>query len=152
MISRKSAVLLLILFITPVIIYLIWPSDESRIRKLFRKGAPAIEREMLDDVMAAVSFNYRDEQGLTYLSVKEGMRKVFQRMDNIKVEYEITGIDVTATTATALLDVRIIASYGTDTGYFMGDAAHPAHLTFFLEKERGGWLVTKAQGMQAAYH
>jgi hypothetical protein len=146
--SRKTIIFLIILILAPVIIYFLWPSDENRIRKLFREGAKAIEQEQIDEVMARVSFNYTDEYGLTYLYVKEVMTRVFQRMDGIKIEYEITGIDIKDTHATAELDIRVIASQGSDTGYAVGDAARPAHMTFTLDKERTTWLVTKAQGLK----
>ena len=145
--SRKSIVLLTILVISPVIIYLVWPSDESRIKKLFREGAKAIEQEKIDVVMAKVSFNYSDEYGLTYLYLKEGMMLLFQRMDGIKVEYEITGVEIKDTLATAELDIRVIASHGNDTGYAVGDAAKPVHVTFSLDKDRTTWLVTKTRGI-----
>jgi hypothetical protein len=146
--SRKTIIFLIILILAPVIIYFLWPSDENRIRKLFREGAKAIEQEQIDEVMARVSFNYTDEYGLTYLYVKEVMTRVFQRMDGIKIEYEITGIDIKDTHATAELDIRVIASQGSDTVYAVGDAARPAHMTFTLDKERTTWLVTKAQGLK----
>ena len=145
--SRKTIISLIILILAPVIIYFLWPSDESRIRKIFREGAKAIEQEKIDEVMARVSFNYTDEYGLTYLYVKEVMTRVFQRMDSIKIEYEITGIDIKDTRATAELDIRVIASQGSDAGYAVGDAARPVHMTFTLEKERTTWLVTKTQGL-----
>ena len=145
--SRKSIVLLTILVISPVIIYLVWPSDESRIKKLFREGAKAIEQEKIDVVMAKVSFNYADEYGLTYLYLKEGMMRLFQRMDGIKVEYEITGIEIKNAIATAELDIRVIATHGKNTGYAVGDASKPAHVTFSLDKDRTTWLVTKTRGI-----
>jgi hypothetical protein len=145
-VSRTSVILLTLLIISPVIIYLLWPSDESRIRKLFREGATAVEQEKIDEVMAKVSFNYTGEHGRTYLAVKEGLMRVFQRMDGIKVEYEITGITIHDTAATAELDIRVIASSGNDTGHIVGDAARPVHMTFFLDKQRTTWLVTKTLG------
>lgn len=149
--SRKTIIFLIILILAPVIIYFLWPSDENRIRKLFREGAKAIEQEKIDEVMARVSFNYTDEYGLTYLYVKEVMTRVFQRMDGIKIEYEITGIDIKDTHATAELDIRVIASQGSDTGYAVGDAARPVHMMFTLDKERTTWLVTKTQGLPLNY-
>ena len=145
--SRKSAFLIALLIMTPVVIYLLWPSDESRIKKLFFQGAHAIEQEKIDDVMAKVSFNYTDEFGLTYLYLKEAMTRVFQRMDHIRVEYEITRIDIREAEAKAELDIRVIATSGSDTGYAVGDAARPLHMTFFLEKERASWLVVKTKGL-----
>jgi hypothetical protein len=145
--SRKAVVFLVALILTPVIVYFLWPSDESRIKKLFREGARAVEQENIDDVMAKVSFNYTDEYGLTYLYLKEAMVRAFQRMDNIKVEYEIIRIDIRDTAATVELDIRVIASHGSDTGYAVGDAARPAHMTFLLDKERTTWLVISTKGL-----
>jgi hypothetical protein len=149
--SKKSLVLLFILVAAPLIIYLIWPSDESRIKKLFREGARAVEKEDLDTAMSKVSYNYRDEYGLSYLYMKELMKSAFQRMKDIKVEYENLKINVSDRTATADMDVRIIATIGDNTGYIMGNLPNPVHLKFTLEKERTTWLVTKTEGLPATY-
>jgi hypothetical protein len=146
-VSRKTIIFLIILIMAPVMIYVLWPSDESRIRKLFRQGAEAVEQEKIDGVMAKVSFNYTDEYGFTYLFIKEGMTKLFQGMDNIKIEYEITRIEITEKAAVAELDLRVLATHGSDTGYIAGDLSKPFHMKFSLEKERTTWLVTKTEGL-----
>jgi len=145
--SRKTIIFLVILIISPIIIYFLWPSDESRIRKLFREGAKAVEQEKIDEVMAKVSFNYTDEYGLTYLFIKEGMTKLFQNMDNLKIEYEITRIEIKDKAALAELEIRVLATHGSDRGYIAGDLAKPLHMKFSLEKERTTWLVTKTEGL-----
>ncbi len=145
--SKKSTAILLVLLLTPIILYLIWPSDESRIKKLFKEGAGAIEKEDLDAVMSRVSYNYRDEYGLTYLSIKESMKRVFLQMSNIKIEYENLKIEVKEKNAAADMDVRVIATIGNDTGYILGDLPKPVHLKFTLEKESTKWLVTKTDGL-----
>lgn len=145
--SKKSIVLLILIILIPIIIYLLWPSDESRIRKVFKEGSKAIEKEDLDAVMSMVSFNYRDEYGFTYLYIKESMKSVFLRMSDIKIEYENLKIIVNDKTATAEMDIRVIARIGSDTGYILGDLPKPAHLKFTLEKERTKWLVIKTEGL-----
>jgi hypothetical protein len=145
--NKKTVVCLAVLILSPLIIYFLWPSDESRIKKLFREGAEAIEQEKTEDVMAKVSFNYRGEDGLTYLLIKEGMGRFSREMSAIKIEYEIKNITVKDASAIADLDIRVIASYGKDTGYAAGDAAKPAHMRFFLEKERTRWLVHRTEGI-----
>jgi hypothetical protein len=149
--SKKTIISLALLILSPLIIYFLWPSDENRIKKLFREGAHAIEQKKTEDVMSRVSFSYTDEHGLTYLFIKRGMENVFQQMDGIKIEYEIKNITVKDTNATAELDIRVIASQGQDTGYAVGDAAKPAHMKFFLEKERTQWLVGKTEGLPFAF-
>ncbi len=145
--NRKSLILISIPFLLAVLIYLLWPSDESRIKKLFKEGSHAIEKEDLDGVMSKVSFNYHDEYGMNYLYIKESMKSVFQQMNDIKIEYESLKIKVDKKNATADIDVRILTTIGNDTGYILGDLAKPVHLTFTLEKERAKWLVTKTEGL-----
>jgi hypothetical protein len=138
---------LFLLIAAPLIIYFLWPSDESRIKKLFREGSAAIEKKDIDAVMSKVSFNYRDEYGFTYLYIKETMKRLFLKMSDIKIEYENLHINITDKTAAADMDVRIIATIGNDTGYILGDLPKPVHLKFTLEKERTKWFVTKADGL-----
>ena len=145
--SKKTIALLFLLILTPIILYLLWPSDESRIKKLFKEGSKAIEKEDLDALMSKVAFNYSDEYGLTYLYLKESMKSVFKQMSDIKIEYENLNIKVNEKTATADMDVRIIATIGNDTGYIFGDLPKPVHLKFTLEKERTKWLVSKTEGL-----
>lgn len=149
--SKKSFISLAILILAPVIIYFLWPSDENRIKNLFREGAKSIEEKKIDDVMSRVSFNYNDDQGLAYITIKEGMGRVFQRMTGIKIDYEIKNITIKDKTAAVDLDIRVIAGSGQDTGYAVGDAANPAHMKFFLEKERTKWLVTKTEGLPLVF-
>lgn len=144
---KKTIAFLLTAIVTPLIIYLVWPSDESRIKKVFKEGSRAIEKEDLETVMAKVSFNYRDEYGMTYLYLKELMKSVFKQAEDIKIEYDNVRITVLDDTATTNMDVLILATMGNNTGYILGDLSEPAHLTFTLEKERTRWLVTKTEGL-----
>jgi hypothetical protein len=145
--SKKSLIILFGVFLLPVIIYFLWPSDESRIKKLFKAGSAAIEKEDLETVMSKVSFNYQDDHGLNYLYIKEMMKYVFQQMNDIEVEYENIVIAINDKKATADMDVRVVATIGAGTGYVLGDLPKPAHLKFTLEKERTKWLVIKTEGL-----
>lgn len=145
--SKKTIILIFLVVLVPIFLYFLFPSDMSRIKKLFREGAVAIEKEDIEAVMSKVSFNYRDDYGLTYLYLKESMKKVFQQLSDIKIEYENLKITVGENTAYAELDVRVIATMGSDTGYILGDMPNPARLKFTLEKERTKWLITKTEGL-----
>jgi hypothetical protein len=145
--SRKTIILLLILFILPLVLYFLWPSDEARIKKLFRDGSKAIEKRDLDAVMSNVSFNYADEYGFNYLYIKESMKRVFQQMGDIDIDYENLAITVTGKAAKAEMDVRVVATMGKERGYILGDLPNPVHLVFTLEKQRAKWMVLKTEGM-----
>jgi len=145
--SRKTVIALSALILSPLLIYFLWPSDENRIRKLFREGAKAIEEEKIEDVLSKLSFTYKDEHGFSYLMIREGLERVFLQMSGIKIEYEIENLTIKDNTAYAVLELRVIATYGQDTGYAVGDAAKPVRIKFSLEKERTSWLVSKTEGM-----
>ena len=145
--SKKTIILLFVLILAPIILYLVWPSDEARIKKMLKEGIRALEQEDLADVMSKVSFNYRDDYGLTYFYIKEYMKRIFQQMDEIKVDYENLRIEVYEKTASAEMDVRVVAQFGTDKGYVFGDYPNPEHLTLTLQKERTKWYVIKTKGL-----
>jgi hypothetical protein len=145
--SKKSVALLTLFFIAPVIIYFLWPSDEARIRTLFREGAKAIEEQKIADVMSKVSFSYTDEHGLSYLYLEKLMERAFGEVKDIRIEYDIKKIDIRDDSATADVDVRVAATRGADTGYMLGDAAKPLHIRFTLDKERTKWLISRTEGL-----
>lgn len=136
--------LLLAALITAAI--LLWPSDENRIKKLFKEGAKAIEAKDIEKTMSKVSYNYRDDYGMTYLYLKETLKRQFDALSDIAVEYENLKITVSENTAIAEIDLRVIATVGNDTGYIIGDVKAPLRLKFTLEKERTKWLIVKSEG------
>ena len=145
--SKKSIILIFILILSPALIYFLWPSDESRIKKLIKEGAAAVEKEEVDNVMSEVSFNYQDEHGLTYILIKQILGNQFKALSGIKIEYENLKIEVKEKLANAEFDLRVIATIGNQTGYIIGDLKTPARIKLFLEKERVSWLVTKTEGL-----
>jgi hypothetical protein len=101
--------------------------------------------------MAKVSFNYRDDYGMTYLYIRETLKRELQRLSGISIEYENLTVRVSENTATAELDIRVIATSGSETGYIMGDIRTPVHLGFTLEKERTRWQIVKTEGLERPY-
>ena len=145
--SKKSVILLFLLIISPALIYFLWPSDESRIKKLIKEGAAAVEKKEVDNVMSKVSFNYQDDRGMTYILIKKILESQFKTMSGIKIEYENLKIEVKEKLATAEFDLLVIATIGNQTGYKIGDLKTPARIKLFLEKERVSWLVIKTEGL-----
>ena len=160
--KRKLLLGFLFLFVLMPVLYLLWPSDETRIRKLFKEGAAAVESKDLDSVMSKISFAYRDEYGVTYLHLKEILKRDFDRLSDIEVEYKALKIQIIKKSdlkgehsspgapdmAMAELDIRVVATAGTETGYIVGDVKTPVHMRFTLEKERMKWLIVKAEGIR----
>ncbi len=144
--KKIKTIALLSLPLIILAVWFFWPTDESRIRKLVKEGAQAAESGDVEGIMAKISFNYRDEYGMTYLSVRETLKREFQRLSDITVEYGNLKIQVLEDTAVAELDVRVIATSGNETGYVLGDIKSPEQLKLTLDKERTKWLIVKVEG------
>ncbi len=147
--SKKSIALLFVLIVSPMIIYVLWPTEEARIKKLVRQAAHAIETEDIEEVMSKVSFNYQDEYGLSYLLVKKGLEQHFQRYSSLDVDYENLKIEIAegSEESTASMDLRVVASAGQQMGYVLGGDG-PARFELRLKKEGPlkKWQVVEASG------
>jgi hypothetical protein len=142
-VGRKSVILLL-LVIAGAAVYLLWPSDEARIKKLLKEEVRAVEGEDIEGVMDGVSYNYQDERGLSYLLLQRAIERQFARYSDVVVEYENLEVDVDEGRAEARMDLRVIATWGQDRGYYLGDIKEPARLTLELQKSPARkWLITK---------
>jgi hypothetical protein len=139
--GKRSVFLLLFLLCSALTVYLLWPSDEGRIRRLLVEGAKAFESRDLNGVMSKVSYNYRDDNGMTYLSVREFIKREMGILSDIEVEYDGPEIRIEKERAEAVLEVRVVATSGNETGYIIGTIKDPLRLRFILEKERGKWLI-----------
>lgn len=146
--KKRTIIIFFILAFIPLAVYLLWPSDEARIKKLIKEGKVAVEKEEIDNVMSKISFSYRDDYGMTYLYIKKILEKQFNAMSDIQIEYENLRINVKDDSAAVALDLRVIATYGSDTGYIIGDIEEPVHMKFTLEKERTKWLIVKTEGLR----
>jgi len=142
----KTPVALVLAIVLPVAVWLLWPSDEARIRKLVRETREAAQAEDVGKVLSAVDYNYTDSAGLSYLYLKKILEQEFSRLSEIQVEYENLRIRVDEGKARASLDVRVIATMGGMTGYYLGDLDNPFALSIELEKgATGKWLVLRAE-------
>ncbi|MCK4911882.1 MAG: hypothetical protein KAR83_09570 [Thermodesulfovibrionales bacterium] len=142
--SWKQGVSIFLLIVAPVAVYLLWPSDEARIRKLVKLEAQAIEAEDIQAVMKGISYNYSDDKGLSYLLIKRIMEREFARLNNIKFSYSDLHIVVRDDdTATAVMDLHVTAG-GTEAAprYVLGDSETPVVLNLALKKEgTGKWTI-----------
>ena len=147
-VKKGYPVALLVVIALSLVAYVLWPTDEERIRRLFREGVGAAESEDLDALMSKVSFHYHDDYGLSYLTLKENLRKQFEVLSDIRVEYEVLRIQIEKKTATVEVGVRAIATMGSETGYILGDIKTPLALMVDLEKERAKWLIARIEKIE----
>ncbi|HWR57665.1 MAG TPA: hypothetical protein VN328_02145 [Thermodesulfovibrionales bacterium] len=158
--SRKLTIGLLSLAAVVTLLFLLRPSDERRIKKLFKEGVNAVESKDLDGIMSKFSYNYRDDYGMTYIYLRETLKRELEKLSDIRVEYENLHVTISkdgtpgdmgagsTSRAMAEADVRVLATMGQETGFVVGDPKVPVHLKFTLEKERMNWRVVKTEGFR----
>ncbi len=158
--SKKFVIGLVLVSVVAAALFFLWPSDERRIKKLFSEGVSAVESEDIDRIMSKISYNYRDDYGMTYFYLRETLKKEFEKLSDVKVEHgdprikifrkgETTGNTETLSFDRAIveIDVRVLATMGTETGYIVGDPKSPVNLKFTLDKEQMGWRIVKTEGL-----
>ena len=128
-----------------LIAFLLWPSDESRIRKLFKDAAKAAEARDVEGIMSKISYTYSDDYGMSYLMLKEQLKAQFTTLSEIRVEYEDIKLTIAGDKANVELRLRVVATLGNETGYILGDIKTPLTLKITLEKERTKWLITRVE-------
>jgi hypothetical protein len=138
--GRKWLILLLVLLAAAAVYYL-WPSDETRIRRLVADGARLAAEEDLEALMEKVSYVYRDDFGLSYLMLKRVLDREFKRYENIEVEVRKLQVEVGDDAASASMELLVLASLGERRGYIIGDLSEPAAFELSLEKHAGRWQV-----------
>ena len=130
-----------------VVIYIFYPTDEKRVRKIISNSEEAIISEDIDKLMEFVSYNYKDDYGNSYLLLKKRMQSVFGRLDDLEIERNIIKISVKNSDAEAELSVRVSVSEGEDRVYIIGDAGMAQTIKVFFKKSPYKWLITEVEGM-----
>jgi len=139
------ALLIYLVFVRPLLI-----SEEDRIRKGVKEGIQAIEAKDLRRCLRHVSLHYKDEYGLTYLTVKRLLTQVFQEFDAFEIDLRklrITVLDKGVASAT--FDLKVTVSYGGQRAYLLGSKDSSNRIEMSFIKEGGRWKVNQVEGVQA---
>lgn len=126
-----------------IVAIIIFPSDKKRIQKTITASEQAFIKEDLKSVMDHVSFNYTDDYGGSYLTLKQRIERLFSTYDDFEVYSDIVAITVSGDEALADLRVSIIASVGNERGYLFGDAGSHREIRVYLAKENFGWMIVR---------
>jgi hypothetical protein len=141
------ASLIYFVFVRPLLI-----SEEARIRKGVKEGIQAIEAKDLRKCLRHVSLHYKDEYGLTYVTVKGLLTQIFQEFDAFEIDLRklrIILLDKGEGVASVTFDLKVKVSYGGQRAYLLGseDSSNRVEMSFI--KEGGRWKVNQVEGIQA---
>lgn len=123
-------------------------TDEQRIKRVIYDGKAAIEQEDLEGVMEQVSRSYKDDYGLTKVSIIPLFQRLFQQFDDIQIRIEEIQITVEeGSTGRVSLQAWGTVSLGDERGYLIGTPEAPCYVVFTLAKEGRKWRVIKTEGI-----
>jgi hypothetical protein len=145
--KKLRIIFLIVMVVSPVLIWLLWPSNEAQIRKLISQTSHAAEAGDVDGVMKAVDLTYSDSYGLNFLLLKSYLEREFKRLKNIDISYSRLKIDVFKDDmAQASMSIKVLAGEDERRGYYLGGPDNDAVLTITLGKNQiGQWRVTHAK-------
>jgi hypothetical protein len=126
-----------------IIAIVVFPSDKKRIRKAIRTCEQAVVNENSEALMSLISFNYSDDYGGSYLTLKKRSERLFKTYDDFDFIVDIVGITVNEGDAVADLKLSLIASEGNERGYLFGDAGSHQEIKVYFEKEKFGWTIIR---------
>lgn len=154
--KRRYIFFFALLLLCTIIIYVFYPTDENRIRKIINNSEKAIISEDVDKLMGFISYNYMDDYGNGYLKLKKTFQTTFKHLNDIDIEKNIIKISVKDKLAEAELLIRVLASRpggspvateNEERGYIIGNAVNAKTIKVFFEKSPYKWLITKVEGV-----
>jgi len=146
--SRRNRYLfILLIFIVAAVVFIFYPTDEKRIKRVIAGSEEALLQEDIDGLFEYISYNYRDDYGSSYLILKKRMQIVFKRLDDIEIEKNLLRITVQEKIAEAELNVKVIASEGASREYIIGDAVTWQGIKVYFEKSPYKWEIVKVSGL-----
>jgi hypothetical protein len=104
-------VMLLAVTVASVIGFLYWNSPERRIRAVLADGKTAIEAKDLDRAMSHVSLQYRDENGLAYLTVKKLLKMAFDQFEGFELRLSNVQMEIQKDRAVVRADLGVIGTH-----------------------------------------
>jgi hypothetical protein len=144
--GRKSCFFIIILFTAVILVYVLYPTEKKRIKKIIESCREAVKNENINLLMEHISFNYSDDYGGSYLQLKKRMELAFNRFDDIDITADIMNIAIEDKQADAEIKMSVIASEGNNRGYLIGDAGSDQDIKLYLEKSPFEWKVIKVEG------
>jgi hypothetical protein len=146
-VSSRKWLIVIALFCIAIIVFIVYPTDEKQILSIIKKCRNAVAEENTDEIMNHLSYNYLDSYGNGYIQVRQILNSAFKKLDDIQVDNNVEKIIIDNGHAEVVLSVRVIASFGDERGYIIGDAVNAQNVTLRLDKGTHRWLITYTEGV-----
>jgi hypothetical protein len=131
-----------------ILAYRYWMSPERQIKKVLSQAEAAFEAKDIDGVMAHVSLQYRDDQGLAYLNLKELIKRGFDEFEGFDVRLGNLRVELSDDGAAVPADLRLVVVHNGEKAYLLGNDAEPVAVEFHLAREALKWKIRAINGVR----
>lgn len=131
-----------------ILAYRYWTSPEREIKKVLSQAEAAFEAKDLDGVMAHVSLQYRDDQGLAYLNLRELMKRGFDEFEGFDVRLGNLRVELSDDGATVPADLQLVVVQKGGKAYLLGSDEVPLAVEFRLAREALSWKIRAINGIR----
>ncbi|MBI3611457.1 MAG: hypothetical protein HY204_12260 [Nitrospirae bacterium] len=142
---------LLTVTIASVIGFMYWNSPERRIRAVLSDGKAAIEAKEMDRAMSHVSLQYRDENGLAYMTVKKLLKMAFDQFEGFELRLTNVALEIEKDHAVVRADLDVIGIHQKEKSYLIGSQQEPVPIRITLVKETMKWQVVSVDGIKMPF-
>jgi hypothetical protein len=140
---KKLLAVSLLVAVAAGAVIMLRPGDSVRITKAFTTARAAVEREDIDRLMKVFALGYRDEYGLTYLTVRRAFTDLFRRIDGIDAGFSARGMEIRGDTAAVVLDVWLTGREAGQRYRIVGAPGSPERLTVTCARGTLGWAIVR---------
>ncbi|NIT13158.1 MAG: hypothetical protein GTN99_02615 [Candidatus Dadabacteria bacterium] len=138
--------------------FFLWPAsdDPAEIEKVLKKMIAAGQAGTFEGVTEHVSFDYRDDYGVTYFAVKNIVQNVFEKFDNFETKYDSLAVTMSeaedgSKTAIANLNINIKGKKSNINHDILGKDSRFENITLTFKKSKlGEWKLIKSEGLDRA--
>ncbi|MDH4212139.1 MAG: hypothetical protein OEV79_11905 [candidate division WOR-3 bacterium] len=148
--NRKLLLGVLVLIVV-VLVWLLYPTEERRLRNDIKALRKAVENESVETVSAYLDVQYQDNNNMTREGLIDAVGRFFAEVDSITVQMKGLKASIDSTTAdnvifaSCSLGVRVLARYEGERVLAFGGIVKPSTVQARFRKTDGKYRVYYAE-------
>jgi hypothetical protein len=148
---KKKFLLAIAVVVALLLVWLLYPTEERRLKNDIKQLRKAVENESIEKVGAYIDVQYRDNNELTRDELIEAIDRFFAEVDSISVQMKGLKVIIDSTTddntvfASCSLGVRVLARYGGERVLAFGGIVKPGSVKARMKKTEDTYEVYYAE-------
>jgi hypothetical protein len=148
---KKKFLLAIAVVVALLLVWLLYPTEERRLKNDIKQLRKAVENESIEKVGAYIDVQYRDNNELTRDELIEAIDRFFAEVDSISVQMKGLKVIIDSTAddntvfASCSLGVRVLARYGGERVLAFGGIVKPGTVKARMKKTEDTYEVYYAE-------